>query len=322
LWPGGGLWASPAAAEAQRPVDYASAVGERVGGDHDHRGSSGSGVVPDRGPAPVEQREPIVVRVHDGPGPAVVALHGGPGAPGSVSRLARDLAGAFHVLEPLQRRSGTVPLTVEQHVADLAAVAPPGSALVGWSWGAMLALSFAARYPGHASAIALVGCGTYDEASRADYERTMVERLGPERSARLAVLRRRLAQARDRDRCRQLFAAIGTLAGAAQAWDPLEASDDLAEPDPWGHDETWADVVRLQEAGVEPAAFGSIRGPVLMLHGDRDPHPGAATRDLLRRFVPQLEYIELEACGHAPWLERRARIPFLALLREWIRAVA
>ncbi|HSQ37662.1 MAG TPA: alpha/beta fold hydrolase, partial [Acidimicrobiia bacterium] len=90
--------------------------------------------------------------------------------------LARDLADGFTVLEPLQRRSGAVPSTVSRHVEDLAAVLPEGAAVVGWSWGAMLGLSFAAAHPGRVRSLALVGCGTYDEASRDDYERAVAVR--------------------------------------------------------------------------------------------------------------------------------------------------
>src|SRR5690349_1117429 len=72
----------------------------------------------------MDDLEPIEVRRYSLQGPTVVVLHGGPGAPGSASGLARILARAFHVLEPLQRRSGRVPLTVSRHVEDLAVVAP------------------------------------------------------------------------------------------------------------------------------------------------------------------------------------------------------
>ena len=84
----------------------------------------------------------IEVREYGESGPTVVLLHGGPGAPGSVASLARDLSSDFRVLEPLQRCSGNEVLTVERHCLDLAAVAPEKTLLVGWSWGAMLALSF------------------------------------------------------------------------------------------------------------------------------------------------------------------------------------
>ena len=90
--------------------------------------------------------ELIQVRRYGSSDPTVVVLHGGPGAQGSAAGLARSLARDFKVLEPLQRRSGNVPLTVEQHVEDLAAVAPKPAILIGCSWGAMLGLSYAARY--------------------------------------------------------------------------------------------------------------------------------------------------------------------------------
>ncbi len=50
-----------------------------------------------------------------------------------------------------------------------------------------------------------------------------------------------------------------------------------------GHHESWSDMVRLQESGVFPARFASIRCPVLMLHGSYDPHPGALIRGLAGR---------------------------------------
>ena len=37
------------------------------------------------------------------------------------------------------------------------------------------------------------------------------------------------------------------------------------------------------------------------------------------RFVPHLEYVELERCGHEPWRERHARNRFLRVVREWVR---
>lgn len=271
---------------------------------------------------------PIVVRAHGTAGGTVVLLHGGPGGPGSVTDLAVALSGEFRVIEPLQRRSGAVPLTVERHVADLAVVAPNPATLVGWSWGAMLALSFAARHPARVRALALVGCGTYDEVSRASYERALGERLGAVGRARLAALRARLDHEGDARQRVRLFGEVAALTGAAQACDPLEpggptpeAGEPSLELDPRGFDETWTDALRLQAEGIEPDAFAAIRVPVLMLHGDVDPHPGPATRDRLRRLMPQLEYVQLGECGHAPWRERRARGAFLAALGGWLRNV-
>ncbi len=77
-------------------------------------------------------------------------------------------------------------------------------------------------------------------------------------------------------------------------------------------------MLRLQAEGTYPAAFGAIRVPVLMLHGAADPHPGRMIRAGLAPYLPQLEYRELDRCGHYPWLEKDARDEFYSVLREWL----
>ena len=265
--------------------------------------------------------EPIEVRRYGSRGATVVVLHGGPGAPGSAGGLARALAEEFVVLEPLQRRSGKVPLTVARHVEDLAAVAPERAAVVGWSWGAMLGLSYAARDPARVSELVLVGCGTYDEAGRALYRRDLWQRLGESGRRAVEALERRLAGERDPARRDAIIAELAALHVRAQAYEPLEEAGDSLEGaavDAAGHAQTWDDVLRLQREGIEPRAFAAITARVLMVHGDADPHPGAATRDLLRRFIPRLEYVELARCGHEPWRERHARGRFLEVVRGWV----
>ena len=138
---------------------------------------------------------PIEVHRHGTGEPRMAVLHGGPGAPGSVSILAGALAAFVGVLEPCQRRAGDVPLSVERHVADLAAVLPSPVALVGWSWGAMLALSFATARPQLVPSLVLVGCGTYGESARQAYARAMAGRLGVASHARAAALSEELAWA-------------------------------------------------------------------------------------------------------------------------------
>jgi pimeloyl-ACP methyl ester carboxylesterase len=263
--------------------------------------------------------DPIRVRRHGIEGPLVAVLHGGPGAAGSVASLARDLASLCRVLEPLQRRSGPVPLTVSRHVADLAAILPEPAILVGWSWGAMLGLSFAVAHPDRVRSLILVGCGTYDVAARAAYHDAMAERLGPAGRARQAELQRRLEQAADVATRDRVGAALGKLASRAQAFEPL-AEDGEVQFDATGHQETWRDVLRLQDNAVEPQAFAAITCPVLMLHGRDDPHPGPAIRDSLLPYLTHLEYEELSRCGHAPWLERWGRKAFLRSLSERIAA--
>lgn len=271
----------------------------------------------------MERLDPIEVRRYGSGTTTVVVLHGGPGAPGSASGLGRALAAAnFEVIEPLQRRSGIVPLTVSRHVEDLAMVAPSPAVLIGWSWGAMLGLSFAARFPGRVSDLVLVGCGTYDTAARELLHRSVEKRLGATGLQKVSDLKNRLADELDTAIRDAILAELGAVYMKAEGYDLMETgsgADDLP-PDEIGHNETWNDVLHLQREKIEPAAFSAISARVMMIHGDADPHPGAATRDILRQFIPTLEYIALDRCGHEPWRERHARDPFIEAIRRWLHA--
>ena len=130
------------------------------------------------------------IRTYGSTGPQVIVMHGGPGAVGSAAPLARGLADAFRVIEPWQRGSGDEPLTVARHVQDLhelieARCGGAKPALVGESWGAMLALAYAAAHPDTAGPLALIGCGTFDIDARARMQQIIEQRTTGELQQRL-----------------------------------------------------------------------------------------------------------------------------------------
>ena len=263
----------------------------------------------------------LVVREYGTGRESVIVLHAGPAAAGDVAPVAKALGGRWHVLEPLQRRSGGRPLTVAVHVKDLDDVirdrcGDRRPVLVGHSWGAMLALAYGAAHPATAACLVLVGCGTFSPATRAVHEARVKARLTSADRATLAHLEQteRVADRR--------LAAVGRLMTRVYAHDLDEDTESVAVIDAQGHDETWADMVRLQNAGVYPARFAAIAVPGLMLHGDADPHPGCLIRGELRPSLPQLEYQELQKCGHSPWRERQARRAFFEALEAWIQTHA
>jgi pimeloyl-ACP methyl ester carboxylesterase len=257
------------------------------------------------------------IREYGTAGPVVIVLHGGPGAAGYMAPIARELADSFRILEPFQRGSGAEPLTVGRHIQDLhelacerCAAGPP--ALVGHSWGAMLALAYAAAHPGSARSLVLIGCGTFDPESRARMRTILEERTDTELRQRLECLTAETTDANERLRAR------GKLLMAPYSYDSMASPPEFEVCDARAHTETWADMMRLQVEGVYPAAFRKIQVPVQMLHGADDPHPGRMIRASLEPFVPQLEYQEWPCCGHYPWLEKAARDDFYATLRRWL----
>ncbi|MCC7494555.1 MAG: alpha/beta hydrolase [Fimbriimonadaceae bacterium] len=258
----------------------------------------------------------IAARRHGTAGPAVVVLHGGPAAAGSALGLALTLAPVARVLEPWQRGSGGQPLSVARHVADLgellAAEGHQPVALVGHSWGAMLALAFAAAQPAAVGRLALVGCGTFDPAARAEYQQRCAQRQTAELQAELASA---AALADPAARMLRQYAILGGIYDYDAAPDP---ADPAAPPfDAVAHEQTWADALECQADGRHPASFARLEFPVALFHGAWDPHPGRLIADGLRAVLPQLDYHEYACCGHRPWAERRAAASFGRDLRAF-----
>jgi len=262
-------------------------------------------------------RATIRIREYGTSGPPVLVLHGGPGAPGYMAPVARGLADSFRVLEPLQRASGGQPLTVARHVADLhesveSRCGGMRPALVGHSWGAMLALAYAAAHPGRAASLVLIGCGTFDPAARDRMLATRQERMDDSLRLRMERLPEEFPHPDQR------LSVLANLIMPMDSYDLVSADQEVEACDARAHQETWEDMVRLQEEGVYPAAFSAIEAPVIMLHGAVDPHPGRMIRASLEPHIPQLEYREWERCGHYPWLEKAIRDQFFAVLRKWL----
>jgi pimeloyl-ACP methyl ester carboxylesterase len=257
------------------------------------------------------------VRQYGTSGSYVVVLHGGPGIPGYMAPIARGLADSYRVLEPFQRGSGDKPLTVGQHIEDLLEVinfyaGDSRPALIGSSWGAMLALAFAATYPESSGGLVLVGCGTFDPVARAAMQEALKSRMDESVCERLQRLEEEFAGKND------LMKALADFLLPLYSYDLITTNMEDEGVDARAYQQTWQDMLRFQAEGLYPAAFASIKAPVLMLHGVFDPHPGRLIRANLESYLPQLEYREFESCGHYPWLEKSASEEFFSVLRNWL----
>ena len=129
----------------------------------------------------------------------------------------------------------------------------------------MLALAYASAYPESIAAVVLVGCGTFDQPSRARMNEIIESRTDEQLRSRLRLLPHEYS---DQD---ARLHAERRLMEKVYSYDPIaeDAQMGLAEPfDLRAHTETWSDTLRMQESGTYPAAFSRITSPVLMLHGD------------------------------------------------------
>ena len=235
--------------------------------------------------------------------------------------VARELGDQFIAVEMHQRRGADGGLSVQRHLADLRnSIAEHGRGelvlIVGHSWGAMLAMAYGAAHPETLGGLILVGSGTFDQPSRKRLGELRQDRLG--QSGRAAMARLETSRLSATDRMKR---SAGLLF-KADSHDLAEIGTPVSAFDVEGHDASWDDMMRLQSDGTYPAAYAAIACPVLMLHGEQDPHPGHMIRDSLIAHVPQMDYVELDQCGHYPWLERHARDRFYETVRNWLEQTA
>ena len=253
-------------------------------------------------------------------GPLVYVLHGGPAAAGAVRPIAAGLAESFRVIEPFQKGSSQLPLTVATHVADLdrlirARTDPTRPVIVGHSWGAMLALAYAAAYPDRVRGIVCVGCGTFDTVSRQTMRAIIYQRIDERTRLLLAELPTRYPDPGDRLRAEH---ALLRRAYDYAADEPTIDNCEVPPLDVKAYTETWNDMLRLQNDGTYPQAFTAIAAPVLMIQGSYDPHPGKMIYEALKPHIRHIEYVELDRCGHEPWRERFAKEEFFREMKGWI----
>jgi proline iminopeptidase len=265
--------------------------------------------------------DPVTVRLRDGAelwtavsgtGPPVVCLHGGPGTWDYLAPVAGLLADTFTVIRFDQRgcgrSTGDGPFTIAQAVDDLdqlrVALGFGSWAVAGHSWGAELAIRYAARHQDHATAVAYISGVGAGDGSREAYLAELERRLGSD-FQRLAELSATPAGDLTPELHEEIYllqsrANFSPAPGAAERaraqWDarPAGAIINLT-----ANRELWND--RATEDLRHAAA--RVTCPVTILSGADDPRPWTATDSLLEA-LPSASRIVLDQAGHTPWAER------------------
>jgi pimeloyl-ACP methyl ester carboxylesterase len=247
----------------------------------------------------------------------VAVLHGGPGAYGAAGELARELGESAGVLEPIQTRD-----SIDGQVDELREVLTTNAGgpvvVIGHSWGAWLGWLLAARHPGLAGKLILVGSGPFRPHDADGIIPTRFERLSEgERLHALDIIERLNDPDSEKD---GPMGELGALFERTDAYDPLPRDEEGLGYSEHINRQVWAEASELRATGRLLDMAADIRCPVVAIHGDYDPHPAEGVREPLAERLPDFTFYLLEHCGHTPWLERRARDRFHELLRQEIKS--
>lgn len=247
-------------------------------------------------------------------------IHGGPGALGTVAAIARELSRNYGVIEPFQTKNSISELLAElDEVISESCNAP--IILIGHSWGAWLAFIYAAEYPGKVKKIVLVGSGPFEMAYVADIGKNRMEHLteseGAEYNALLASLNSdKATKATDKD---DLMKRLGALVEKADNYCTFEIKTDETDCLPADGDQyssVWNEAAKLRESGELLKFADKITCPVVVVHGEYDPHPFGGVRYPLEKRIKDFTVYMLEKCGHEPWKEKYAYERFYEIIRK------
>jgi proline iminopeptidase len=251
-----------------------------------------------------------------GRGTPLVLCHGGPGLWDMFGDVAGMLDDEATVIRWDQRGCGRSqrcagPWTSERFVADLDAVRRHFGleriVLLGHSWGAQLALSYALAHPDRVDALIYVsGTGIGPDADwHPAYQGNFLARLAenPERLARWRELTDlpRLTEEEDRERAMLQWSIEFEDSERA-----LEHAGRMAEP--WfriTYECNKALNAERKRAWATPELYAACQAldlPVLVVDGERDIRPRSAV-DSLERALPRVRRVTLPGAGHLPWVE-------------------
>ena len=249
---------------------------------------------------------------HEG-APKLLVLHGGPGADHCyLLPQMLHLAERFDLLFYDQRGGGRsktntqTPVTWRTHVDDLAAVATEFSldplSIVGYSWGAMLALLHAVEQRRNPQLraphrLALINPAPLTREYRRQFEEEFNRR---QQSPEIQGLRSELAASSVKENDPAAYRQRAFELGVAGYFsDPRKATD--LTP--------FRVVARVQQSVWESLGdfdlirdLNGIKTPSIIVHGRDDPIPLASSVEAARALGTDLAV--LDECGHVPYVEQ------------------
>lgn len=245
----------------------------------------------------------------------VALIHGGPGACGSLACVAKELSKSFGAAEMIQSKYSVPELINELH-EQVSEVAKQPITLIGHSWGAWLTILFAAQYPDLIKKIILVGCCPLKK----EYVPWILERRLKNLSEDEADLFRNLLlqlesqTAKDKD---AILSKLGELTEKSDQYDPTEI-EDVTVADGQMYSSVWPQADQMRSNGTLADALRQIKCPVIVIHGENDPHPVEGVVGPIKEQGYNPEVYVLSKSGHSPFKEKNTIDQFYKILRHVI----
>ncbi|MCP3968659.1 MAG: alpha/beta hydrolase [Lentisphaerae bacterium] len=254
------------------------------------------------------------IRLHGDAPYDIAMLHGGPGANGEMYPVALELSDQFGIIEPLQH-ANSVEGQIEELREQLSRVTARAVCLIGFSWGAWLAILFTARYPAMVKKLILIGCGVLEAKYAAEIDAVRMQRLSETEKNELESLISLLKKNSDKEK-KELFVKFGKLFSKTDSYKQLDVDNSKMDLHPEVFESVWPEGSELRKSGRLLGVVKKIKCSMTVIHGDSDPHSGALVKQSLSSAGIKFSFFELSRCGHKPWAEKYAKEKFFDLMRK------
>jgi pimeloyl-ACP methyl ester carboxylesterase len=254
------------------------------------------------------------IRYHGSPPFTTILVHGGPGAAGELFHLAEDLSDCTGIIEPMQTRD-TVAGQIEE-LSEIIDTAIPPITLVGFSWGAWLCILTASRHQERISKLILISSAPFEEKYALSIMKTRLSGLSREERKEVFDLNSALSPLNPD---KVLFERFAELMQKADTFEAVgNIPDTQMELDPVINMNVWSEAVSLRRSNMLLKTAEKIRCPIIIIHGENDPHPYEGVKEPLKQLDLELTFHLLEKCGHRPWIEKHAKNEFIRIMKEQI----
>ena len=246
----------------------------------------------------------------------ICVVHGGPGAAGEMAPVARELASSAGILEPLQTADSVQGQIVELK-NTLEIHGKESFILVGYSWGAWLCWMMAAQYPELVKKLILVSSGPFEEQYAERIYQTRMNRLSKEEKRKVELLGQQIHES-ESDVKDEMFGKFGLCIGKADTYESINNEPEEIMYSFHIFEKVWPEADAMRKSGKLLEQGKKIQCPVVVIHGDYDPHPAEGVREPLSQILKDFRFVLLKKCGHKPWIEKYARKKFFEILRSEI----
>lgn len=260
-----------------------------------------------------------------GTGTPLLVVHGGPGlAHNYLYSYFSELSDQYQLIFYDQRANGLSSgdddeknITMFNMVEDIEELRQSFNIdklnLIGQSFGGLIAMSYAVKYPEHMCSLLILESATANPESEITFEESLQNRMSPEDKKELSQLEEQLGSSLDRA---EIMIKYFSILFKYYFFDESKAS--LLSMDYLTDDMVRKLFLSGRLIEADPELLNSlsvISCPTLIIHGDYDPIP-VEDITLIQREIKDSELHVLKDCGHFAHIEKNKQ--YFTIIREFL----